>query len=126
MKTPTTILFCILLSSFIYSQADSSITVSETATDDTLVWIGWGKERAVENIANNNLEILVPGGFIGSEVLDGDKEFEEKYNVKFIYQGCVQSAIDNQIEYNQIIFEHLDKKYGDTWRKTVRKDLVGL
>ncbi len=103
------ILFSILMSSFVQSQLDSTGAILETGSDDTIVWVGWGKQHALENIENDNLEILVPGGFIGSIIHDEDKEFEKKYNVKFIYQGCVQSPVENQIEYNRTIFRYLDK-----------------
>ncbi|WP_417265974.1 hypothetical protein [Brumimicrobium sp.] len=41
-------------------------------------------------------------------------------------QGCIRYPGENQIEYNQEIFKYLDEKYGSSWRKTIRNDVIGL
>ncbi len=81
---------------------------------------------AIGNIANNNMFVLLPGGIAGSEIFDSDTTFEYKYKVTYQSNGCVFSFDDNETEYNLTIFEYLDKTYGNSWRKEIRQDAIGL
>jgi hypothetical protein len=79
---------------------------------------------ALGNITNNNVFILLPGGIVGTEVLDSDTIFEYKYKIKYVSQGCIKFG--DETEYNKTIFEFLDKTYGSAWRKEIREDAIGL
>lgn len=86
----------------------------------------FNKHSALQDIKNDEVKLLLPGGIISSPRLAGDAKFEKKYNIKFLSQGCVRYPGENQTEYNQEIFKYLDEKYGSSWRKTIRNDVIGL
>ena len=56
-----------------------------------------------------------------------DYEFQNKYSVTFLSQGCIRNGIDeNEEAYNKVVFAFLDKKYGKKWRYEIRTDAIGF
>ena len=86
----------------------------------------YNKQGALSDIKKGKIQLLLPGGIIPAPRLFTDKDFENKFNLKFISQGCVRYPGENQTEYNQEVFKYLDEKYGDIWRKEIRNDVIGL
>ncbi len=84
---------------------------------------GYDRKLALLNIKNNQISLLIPGGFINPKIYPADTIFENNYKLKYENTGCVQF---NVLEYNETVFEYLDKLYGEEWRKNVRQDVVGL
>jgi hypothetical protein len=81
------------------------------------------KDIAQKDIANNTIHILLPGCIFKADIYPKDTIFEKKYNVKY---WSLEYSTLNDNEYNQIIFEYLDKKFGKDWRNEIRPDAVGL
>jgi hypothetical protein len=77
------------------------------------------------DIKKHKPRLLIFGG-ISPVIYKGQEKFERKYHVKYYDYGDVVPDTDCAIEYNSRIFKYLDDKYGKTWRKEVRKDIVGL
>nr|WP_294858513.1 hypothetical protein [uncultured Fluviicola sp.] len=56
-----------------------------------------------------------------------DSEFQAKYQVKFISpSGFRIVGSDEEKAYNRVIFEYLDKKFGNAWRMELREDAIGF
>ena len=53
-------------------------------------------------------------------------EFEKKYHIQYYDFGDSPTAEECIIQYNRMIFEYLDSKFGKTWRQEVRRDVIGL
>ena len=83
-------------------------------------------EKALKDIKNGMIKIILPGGFVAASELPGDAAFEEKYGISFFSQGCVRFAGDNESAYNQEVFKYLDEKLGKDWRSEIRTDAIGL
>jgi hypothetical protein len=98
----------------------------ERNVTDSLIWIGIGKGKALDDINKNKILLYMPSGFITPTLLPEDTLFENKYSVEYTSTGCIKYNGDNLPEYNATIATYLDKKYGNRWRKKVRKDIVGL
>jgi CarboxypepD_reg-like domain len=81
---------------------------------------------AKEDIENNAVKLFLPGGYAGSAELPLDSTFEKKYQLNFVSLGCVRSPDDDFDQYNKNIFRYLDKKYGKSWRKEIRRDVIGF
>ncbi len=124
-----------------YSIYDSSFKLNKTNRnfdvyldlDTNRNWVqisnknfGINKYKAKKDIKNGLLYLYLPGGFVGSPELNGDKLFQEKYEIIFLSQGCVRSFYDNEKEYNTVVFSYLDKTYGKEWRSSIRKDVIGF
>ena len=77
------------------------------------------------DIKKHKPRLLIFGG-ISPVIYKGQEKFERKYHVKYYDYGDVVPDTDCAKEYNSRIFNYLDDKYGKTWRKEVRKDIVGL
>ncbi|HET9277110.1 MAG TPA: hypothetical protein VFN95_02970 [Flavitalea sp.] len=84
------------------------------------------REKAAADIKQNTAKILIQGG-IAPIIYTTDKEFFDKYKVAYYVFGCVAPEnVECLNQYNRAIFEHLDRTFGNTWRKDVRKDAIGL
>jgi hypothetical protein len=92
----------------------------------TKIRFTYNKQTALQDIKSNELFLLLPGGIVGTTINDIDTVFENLYKIKYLSRGCVRSGLDNETEYNRTVFTYLDKKYGTSWRKTVRQDTIGL
>lgn len=85
----------------------------------------FNKETALEHLKKKNPKLLLSGG-IAPVIYHSDKKFERKFNVEYYDFGCMPEAQECMLEYNQLMFEYLDSKYGDKWRNLVRQDVIGL
>jgi len=84
---------------------------------------------AEKNIKEKNIRILFPGGFGGMPDFNNEEDisFQKKYSVEYFSQGCIRIGDDeNEKEYNETIFKHLDKKFGESWRNEIRTGAIGF
>jgi hypothetical protein len=120
-----------------YSLLDTTLLLENNWASDTLkcngpnlngriVRLGYNKNTALTDIKDETIFLLVPGGIVGTKINPVDTLFEQKYKLKYISRGCTKFSIDNEKEYNQTIFDYLDKTYGKFWRIEVRQDIIGL
>lgn len=99
------------------------------AFNSTILKSHYSINGAKEDIANDKMRILFPGGFVGMPTFTNqkDKAFQRKYKVEFFSQGCVKYGEDEDEKgYNLTIFTYLDIKYGTKWRNEIRSDAIGL
>jgi len=86
----------------------------------------YNAERAESGFRNRNANLLLVGSIAPIANSSFDNRFEKKFGIKYFDFGC-EPPIDECIkEYNQRIFELMDKKYGMKWRKKVRSDVEYL
>ena len=121
----------LVVSDIRYNSLDTLIKLNETSIENLNI-IMFSKcteinsDTARSDIKKENPKLLLVGGIAPVEY-PGDREFEKKYNIEYYDFGCVVSSPEECIiEYNKVIFEYLDNKYGIEWRKEVRKDVVGF
>ncbi len=87
------------------------------------------KEEAIE-LAKKDIEkgtpfILLKSG-IAPVVYTTNSVFESKFNVYYYEQGCIGPDYELMKEYNYVIFDFLAEKYGEKWRREIRKDAIGI
>lgn len=80
-------------------------------------------ETAKNEWKNKSAKLYLIGSISPIANSKNDKKFEKKYNIQYFDFGCTPAPSDCIKEYNEKIFELLDKKYGKEWRKVVRKDV---
>lgn len=83
------------------------------------------KGQAQSDLKKNKIHFMLQGGFAPVHIA-GQEIFEEKYHIKYFDLGCV---VPNDLciaHYNAEVAKYLDKTYGKSWRKEVRKDVLGL
>ena len=83
------------------------------------------KMVAEEDIKMNKPRLLLTGGIVPVHEI-GQEKIEKKYSFKYYDFGCISPPIECIKQYNKLIFDYLDKKYGENWRREVRKDVIGL
>jgi hypothetical protein len=86
----------------------------------------YSAERAESDWKNGIANLLLVGSIAPIGNSSSDNRFEKKFRIKYFDFGC-EPPIDECIkQYNQRIFELMDKKYGMKWRKKVRSDVEHL
>lgn len=80
---------------------------------------------AKETVAKGTVLLLLQGG-TEPIVYDTDSLFEQKYGVLYFDLACTAPAKEITMAYNNVVFNHLSKKYGNAWKKEVRKDVIGF
>jgi hypothetical protein len=55
-----------------------------------------------------------------------DRKFEKKYKIEYVELGCEGKIYECVTGYNFYIIKLLDIKYQRKWRKTKRKEIVGI
>lgn len=86
----------------------------------------YNRRAALNDIKQGKANLLVPGGF-APVIYTTDKDFKAKYKIGYYVFGCIAPDMDECLTiYNQTIIEYLDRTFGKTWRKDVRKDVIGL
>ena len=89
----------------------------------------YDKEKAISNIANDDIVILFSGSFGGMPNFKNEKDsiFQKKYKVTFYSEGCIRSSSEeDMLMYNETIFNYLDSKFGENWRKEIRNNSIGF
>ena len=113
----------------IFPAIDTSVTITEVSISGlpllAIADCSINEDMAQRDIKKKKPRLLIVGG-IAPVVYVHQEKFEKKYDVKYHDFGCVAP---NEIcieQYNQVVFKYLDSKYGEKWRKEVRKDVVGM
>ena len=78
---------------------------------------------ALFDIKNGRARLFCGGGYAPLAPMPSDKDFEMKYSVKYLLLDCLMPSVTELNSYNKIISEYLDKKFGETWRQSVRPDV---
>lgn len=114
-----------------YDNIDTTINVINKPVENLILTVivkckNYNLETAEKDIENNTPKLLLFGGFFPVYV-PGQENFEKKYNVKYYdFVDAVEDSDECLEIYNKRIFKYLDEKYGDEWRKEVRKDVLFL
>lgn len=74
----------------------------------------------------NGIPFLLLMGGVAPTIISTDPQFENTYDIYFFEFGCTGPENKILFAYNQVIFEHLNKKYGKKWKNEVRKDVIGF
>ncbi|MEQ9290570.1 MAG: hypothetical protein RIG77_26810 [Cyclobacteriaceae bacterium] len=83
------------------------------------------EQLANDDISNGTPFLLLAGG-IAPVIIATDPEFERKYKIYFYEYGCTGPDDKYITAYNEVVFEHLTRKYQKRWIKEVRQDVIGL
>ena len=83
----------------------------------------YNAERAESDWKNGMANLLLVGSIAPIANSPFDKRFEKKFGIKYFDFGSEPPIDECLKEYNQRIFELMDKKYGMKWRKKVRSDV---
>ncbi|MFC0603295.1 FEKKY domain-containing protein [Winogradskyella pulchriflava] len=86
----------------------------------------YNAERAETDWNNGNANLLLFGSIAPIANSPADNRFEKKFGIKYLDFGCEPPISECIKEYNERIFELMDKKYGMKWRKKVRSDVEYL
>ena len=107
---------------------DTTVTVQQNIEDFSCYFLfdcEVNKNKAIYDIRYDKPKLFISGG-IAPVVYSGQEKFEEKHGITYHDYGCISPEYNCMLEYNQTIFEYLDQAYGKSWRKEVRKDVVGM
>lgn len=85
----------------------------------------FGSAKAQKDVKAGKPMLLLSGG-IAPVSSPKEDNFEKKYSVKYHDFGDVPQSIKCSIAYNNIVFAFLDKKFGKSWRRDARADVIGL
>lgn len=80
---------------------------------------------ADRDIAAGHMFLLLHGG-IAPSVYETDPAFNKKYGVSYWDEGCTSSGFATVSAYNRRVFIYLSGKYGRSWLKEIRVDVIGL
>lgn len=109
MKTFVPLLFVLALNVGSYTQDKNTTPQQKLQTD----------------IKKRTVTLYILGGIV-SKATPPDKGFQEKYKVKYHDFGCVAPEnLDYYKDYNLLVLQYLKKKFGTTWKKDIRKDILG-
>lgn len=101
-----------------------SVEAQNIATNlDTLNCGFFHKETAIYDVKNKKIQLLLKSG-IAPKMYDNQDAFCKKYSVKYIELGCMGDSKACLRQYNRVMANYLDKKFGKKWRKDVREDVL--
>mgnify|MGYP000486181877 CR=1 FL=1 len=86
----------------------------------------YNAERAESDWRNGKANLLLVGSIAPTANTSSDNRFEKKFGIKYFDFGCEPPIDECLKEYNERIFELMDKKYGMKWREKVRSDVEYL
>ena len=82
------------------------------------------QKQFTTDVENGNIRLYIMGGFVPA-ITDADRRFGKKYKVRFHDFGCTPPPLDYYKEYNVLAFTYLKEKYGDSWQKEIRQNILG-
>jgi hypothetical protein len=85
----------------------------------------FGSAKAQKDIKAGKPMLLLSGGLAPVSSPKEDN-FEKRYTVKYHDFGDAPQNIKCSAAYNNIVFAFLDKKFGKSWRRDARADVIGL
>ncbi len=83
-------------------------------------------EKAETDWKNETPKLLLFGSIAPIANTKADERFERKYDIQYYDFGDSPPAMDCLKLYNERMFELMDEKYGQRWRKYVRTDVEYL
>ena len=86
----------------------------------------YNAERAESDWKNGKANLLLVGSIAPIANSPADNRFEKKFGIKYFDFGCEPPIDECLQEYNQRVFELMDKKYGMKWKKKARSDVEYL
>ena len=80
---------------------------------------------AKKDIEEGEIKILFKSKDSSLRLSANDSLFQINYKVKFqlLKNNYPISCLRN---YNKVVYEYLDKTYGNKWRESIRKDAIGF
>ncbi|SEB48604.1 hypothetical protein SAMN04489761_0991 [Tenacibaculum sp. MAR_2009_124] len=84
------------------------------------------RDKARKDWKSGVPKLYLNGGIVPIANTKEDYSFEKKYNVEYVELGCEGRIYECVSQYNYYIIKILDIKYGREWRKTKRKEIVGM
>ena len=73
----------------------------------------------------NKIKLFLIGGIAPTHV-QGQEQHEKMFSFEYYDYGCTPEADECIKAYNTKAFKHLDQKFGKSWRKHVRQDVLYL
>ncbi|MCC6724990.1 MAG: hypothetical protein IT258_10805 [Saprospiraceae bacterium] len=80
---------------------------------------------AKQDIQKGNANLYIIGG-VAPIIYENQNEFEKRFGIRYFDSGCDSTFEECMMQYNLTIFAELDRKFGKSWRKEVRKDVLGF
>lgn len=82
---------------------------------------------AQRDIAKGRPRLFLSGGIAALKQAE-DSSVEKQFGFLYKDFGCVRPPVNDRCmrEYSREVFTYLDRKYGEKWRTTVRKDVLFL
>ena len=114
--------------STVFSLHSFDTTISETNNMIQLFTAEkYDSTLAVYDITHNIFKLFCGVSFAPMAMMSYDTVFEKQFHVYYYVVGdFYPSSIDQMTSYNKVVAAHLDKTYGEVWRKTVRQDVLGV
>lgn len=79
-----------------------------------------------KDLKNGTLKIYTVGGLKPSNY-KVDTAFQETYKLEYHDFGCIAPPnMDYYIAYNLQVFQHLRKKWGNSWEKDIKDNAMGF
>jgi hypothetical protein len=114
-----------------FDNHDTTINIDNTNVDISK-WVittscpDFNVDKASRDIKEHEAKLLLYGS-IAPSTGQADKKFKKKFGVTYVIFGDDETTREECKKiYNRVVFNYLDKKFGDKWRKEVRQDVVGL
>ena len=121
--------YVLKISAFGFPTQEFEVTTNNGITNELFVLKAdceFDAEKAESDWKNGTPKLLLFGSIAPIANTKADKRFERKYNIQYYDFGDSPPAMDCLKLYNERMFELLDDKYGQQWRKKVRSDVEYL
>lgn len=102
------------------------VPVRSKKTSKTSVVIDKNPKSAFRKNAKNNEYIIFASELTSYIFTEEEKEFQQKYNVRYMFTTGDFYRMEYKEKYNKLTFKHLNKKYNKSWQTEIRKDAIGL